>query len=80
MIFLTATPSPTRIPIDDLPQEFGDYMFDFFDSLFDAMRSVIIPFTHISVYDAFIGTIVVGCIFYGVALIYGKGGDSTKHE
>lgn len=78
---MTVYPTPTPIPIDDMPPEFQGYVVGFFRQLFDALRQVEIPFTHVTAYDVFIGTFVAGFVITGIAVYFGfKGGNSTKHE
>lgn len=71
--------TPTPIPIDDLPPEFAGYLYEFFQNIILGLKSVIIPFTHASIWDFLIWTIVLGAAIKAIKLMYGKG-DSTKHE
>lgn len=72
--------TPTPIPIDDLPDEFGQYIMVFFSSLFNALKQIHIPFTHVNLYEVFIGTIVVSASIISVKLMYGKGGGGRSRE
>ena len=72
--------TPTPIPIDDLPEEFGQYTMGFFSSLFNALKQIQIPFTHATLYEVFIATIVVSACIISVKLIYGKGGGGKTRE
>lgn len=72
--------TPTPIPIDELPEEFGEYTVGFFTSIFNALKQIEIPFTPANMYDVFIGTIVVSACIVSVKLMYGKGGGGRTHE
>ena len=71
--------TPTPIPIDELPDDFGGYLFDFFKGIIGVFKAVPIPFTSVTAWDVFIGCILVSAIAVGIRLVYGKGG-STTHE
>ena len=73
-------PTPTPIPIDGVPQEFKQYMFDFFTDIILRMKNIIIPFTSVSIFDITLGTIIVSAVTGAIWLMYGKGGDSKSHE
>lgn len=62
----------------NLPTTFAGYVGDFFKGLFTFLRNVIIPFSTVSLFDIFIGTIALGAI--GKAISYFYKGDSTQHE
>lgn len=73
------TITPTPIPMDDVPVQFQNYMFQMFRQMFNALKQIQIPFTHVTCYEVLVGTIVVSAVAGAIALMYGKGG-STKHE
>lgn len=75
----TIFPTPTPIPIDDLPSEFASYLYGFFGDIVRGLKGAIIPFTHASIWDFVIWTIVMAAIIKAIKLIYGKG-DASKHE
>lgn len=73
MTFLINVITPTPIPIDDLPPEFGSYLFGVFKHIVQGLKNCIIPFTHASLWDYVMWCIVVAAIIKSVKLIYGKG-------
>lgn len=77
---ITATPrvTPTPIPIDGVPAEFKEHMFYMFIQMFAALKKVIIPFTHVSLYEVLLGTIAVSCVTLTLKLMFGKGGGKDK--
>lgn len=72
--------TPTPIPMDDVPAEFQNYLFQMFIHIFNGLKNVIIPFTHVSVYEVILGTIAVSAVTLSLKLMYGKGGDYSKHD
>lgn len=75
----TFFPTPTPIPIDDLPPEFRSYLYGFFQDIINGMKGCIIPFTHASLWDFVVWTIVMAAAIKAMKLMYGKG-DASKHE
>lgn len=71
-------PSPTPIPIDDIPQEFREHLFDMFTHMFLALKQIVIPFTHVTLFQVLVGTIAVSAVTLALKLMYGKGGGSNK--
>lgn len=78
MTFLVNFVTPTPIPIDDLPPEFGEQLYGVFRHIVGGLKQFIIPFTHASVWDYIMWCIVVTAIVKSIKLIYGKG-DSSSH-
>lgn len=74
------TITPTPIPMDNVPVEFQNYLFQMFIHMFQGMKNIEIPFTSVTVYDVFLGVIAASAITLAIKLMYGKGGESTKHE
>lgn len=79
MIFLTATITPTPIPIDNVPEPFRTHLYGFFQGIINAMKAVQIPFTHATIWDFVMWSIIVAAIIKAAKLMYGKG-DTSKHE
>lgn len=73
-------PTPTPIPIDGVPELFQNYMFHFFARIIYALKQIEIPFTHVTVFEVVIGSIAISSITLALKLMYGKGGEFTKHE
>ena len=71
--------TPTPIPIDNLPSGFREYVYGFFQDIINGMKVCEIPFTHATLWDFVIWTIVLAATIKAIKLMYGKG-DSTKHE
>lgn len=74
------TITPTPIPMDNVPVAFQNYLFQMFIHIFQGMKNIEIPFTSVTVYDVFLGVIAASAITLAIKLMYGKGGESTKHE
>lgn len=72
--------TPTPIPIENVPQEFQNYLFDMFVHMFKGLKNIQIPFTSVTVYEVIVGMIAVSAVTLALKLMYGKGGESTKHE
>ena len=73
------TITPTPIPIDNLPEGFKQYVFGFFQNIIRFFRNCPIPFTHVTLWDFLIWSIIMAAVIKAIKLMYGKG-DSTKHE
>lgn len=73
------TVTPTPIPMDNLPEGFNDYVFGFFKDIIRFFRNCPIPFTHVTLWEFMIWTIIMVAVIKSIKLMYGKG-DSTKHE
>lgn len=71
--------TPTPIPIDDLPPEFASYLYGFFQNIINGFKSVVIPFTHATIWDFLIWSIVLAAAIKAIKLMYGKG-DASHHE
>lgn len=71
--------TPTPIPIDNLPTGFREYVYGFFEGIINAFKLIEIPFTHATVWDFLIWTIVLAAAIKAIKLMYGKG-DTSKHE
>lgn len=83
MIFLasvTPRPSPTPIPMDNVPVEFQNYMFQMFIRIFKALKQIEIPFTSVTVYDVLLGFIAASVVTLALKLMYGKGGNSKDDK
>ena len=76
----TYIPTPTPIPMDNVPTEFQNYIFQMFIHIFQGLKNIEIPFTSVTVYDVLLGTIAVSAVTLALKLMYGKGGESTHHE
>lgn len=74
------TITPTPIPIDSAPIAFQNYLFQMFIHIFQGLKNIEIPFTSVTVYDVLLGTIAASAVVLSLKLMYGKGGESTKHE
>lgn len=72
-------PTPTPIPMDEVPVEFQNYLFQMFISIFNGLKNIEIPFTPVTVYDVLLGTIAASAVVLALKLMYGKGG-SSEHE
>lgn len=74
------TITPTPIPMDNVPPEFQNYMFQMFIHIFQGLKNIEIPFTSVTVYDVLLGVIAASAVTLALKLMYGKGGESTRHE
>lgn len=72
--------TPTPIPMDNVPVEFQNYLFQMFIHMFQGLKNIEIPFTSVTVYDVLLGVIATSAIVLSLKLMYGKGGGYTKHE
>lgn len=74
------TITPTPIPMENVPVEFQNYLFQMFIHMFQGLKNIEIPFTSVTVYDVFLGVIAASAVTLALKLMYGKGGESTRHE
>lgn len=74
---ITATPTP--IPLDNLPEPFKGYVFGLFRHIINSFKNAPIPFTHVTIWDYIVWTIVAMAAIKAFKLMYGKG-DSRNHE
>lgn len=72
------TITPTPIPIDAIPADFRNHLFDMFTHMFMALKQIEIPFTHVNCFQVLVGTIAVSAVTLALKLMYGKGGGSNK--
>lgn len=71
--------TPTPIPIDNLPDGFREHVYGFFQNIILSLKTIEIPFTHATVWDFLIWTIVLAAAIKAIKLMYGKG-DASHHE
>lgn len=79
MIFLSSV-TPTPIPLDNLPEPFGTYVNQTFKMIIAGLKGWQIPFTHVTMWQFIIFCIALAAAKKALNLMYGKGGESTKHE
>lgn len=70
--------TPTPIPMDNVPEGFQNYLFQFFRGLFNALKQIEIPFTSVNCYQVLVGTLAAGAAMAAIALMYGKGGKRDR--
>ena len=76
---MTIPPTPTPLPIDNLPEPFKTHVFELFRSIINGFKGAAIPFTRFTIWDYIVWTIVTATAIKAFKLIYGKG-DCSKHE
>lgn len=76
---MTIPPTPTPLPLDNLPEPFKTHVFDFFKNIIFGFKGWEIPFTRFTMWDYIVWSIVAATAIKAFKLIYGKG-DGSKHE
>ena len=71
--------TPTPIPLDNLPEPFKTHVFDMFRHIISSFKGAQIPFTHVTLWDYVVWTMIALAAIKAWKLMYGKG-DSSKHE